>query len=312
MSKLYMDADELLASIKLRGAVPLAQISFQDSDLLNFASEEIDLKIVPSILAVREEFYVTTETIPLVTGQSNYKIPYRAIGGRVRFVYFQGSDGSLQPLAQVAMERLTEYEASNFAQQNSGFFLQNDELIILPPITGTTSGSLVVKYYMKPNKIVETSRGARVTQISGNAITVDSVPTNITPGSEVDFIQSLPNHRTKGYDVLVSTVPNSSTITFASGVPTDLSVGDYICSAGETVIPQVPSELQVMVAQAVICRVLEAIGDTQGLSNATAKLQEMEAKLLTLIDSRVEAPGRKAVNTNTFIHNRRRLRRWKS
>lgn len=314
MSKLYMDSDELLASIKLRAAVPLAQISFEDSDLLNFASEEIDLKVVPSVLAVREEFYVTTETIPLVSGQSNYTIPYRAIGGKVRFVYLQSSDGTVKPLAQIPMEHIPQYQASSFAYQNAGFYLQSDELILLPPVTGQTTGSLVIKYYMKPNKVVESSRGGTITAIDTGAgvITLDAVPSNISAGTEIDLIQSKSNHKTKGYDIPVlaaNTTTKMITIDPAD-IPDDLAVGDVMCSAGESTIPQVPSELQVMVAQAVACRVLEAIGDTQGLVNATAKLQDMEAKLLNVIDSRVEAPGKKIVNTNSFINNRRRIKRW--
>lgn len=309
-----MDSDELLASIKLRAAVPLAQISFEDSDLLNFASEEIDLKVVPSVLAVREEFYVTTETIPLVSGQSNYSIPYRAIGGKVRFVYLQSSDGTVKPLAQIPMEHIPEYQQSSFAYQNAGFYLQSDELILLPPVTGQTTGSLVIKYYMKPNKVVETSRGGAITAINTTTgeITLDNVPANITTGSEIDMIQSKSNHKTKGYDITVISANTTTKVVTVDplDIPTELVIGDIICTAGESTIPQVPSELQVMVAQAVACRVLEAIGDTQGLVNATAKLQDMEAKLLNVIDSRVEAPGRKIVNINSFINNGRRIRRW--
>lgn len=314
MSKLYMDSNELLNSIKLRAAVPLAQISFTDSDLLNFATEEIELKVMPSVLAVREEFYVTTETIPLVANQSNYKIPYRAIGGKVRFVYLQSSDTTIQPLAQIAMEHLPNYQQSSFAYQNSGFYLQGDELILLPPITGAVSGNLVIKYYLKPNQVVETSRGAQITQINTTTgdITVDSVPSNIAAMTEVDFIQSKSNHKTKAYDIMLNAANSTTKVINVnpSDIPSDLEVGDFICSAGETVIPQVPSELQVMVAQAVACRILESIGDTQNLANASAKLQEMEAKLLNVIDSRVEAPSRKIVNTNSFIGGQRRIRRW--
>lgn len=314
MSKLYMDSDDLLNSIKLRAAVPLAQISFTDTDLLNFATEEMELKVVPSVLSVREEFYVTTESIPLVANQSNYKIPYRAIGGKVRFVYLQSSDATIKPLAQIAMERLPEYQQSSFAYQNSGFYLQSDELILLPPITGAVSGSLIMKYYMKPNRVVETSRGAQITSINTTTgdIVVDAIPANLATGTEIDFIQSKSNHKTKGFDLVLNsanTVTKTLNIT-PSEIPADLVVGDFVCTAGETVIPQVPSELQVMVAQAVACRVLESIGDTQGLANATAKLQEMESKLFNIIDSRVEAPGRKAVNSNSLISTARRNRRW--
>jgi hypothetical protein len=92
-----------------------------------------------------------------------------------------------------------------------------------------------------------------------------------------------------------------------SDIPERLSVGDWICLAGETVIPQIPSDLHVMLAQAVACRVLEAIGDSQGLQNAAAKLQEMEQKLFNVIDSRLESPGRKCIPLNGLLRpNRRR------
>jgi hypothetical protein len=314
MGKLYKDSDELLTSIKVRAAVPLAQASFSDDDLLNFATEEIELKVVPSVLSVREEFYVTTATIPLEANKSNYKIPYRSIGGRVRFVYMRQSntDATAYPLAQIPLENLPIYQDNTFAYQYSGFYLQNDELVILPPIKGGVSGQLIIHYYMKPNKVVPMSRGAKIIAIDTTTgeIQVDEVPANIAANEEVDFIQAKSNHKTKGFDVLVTAVNvNAGLISVnPNDIPTGLEVGDFICSAGETVIPQVPSELQVMVAQAVACRVLEAIGDTQGLANANAKLQEMETKLLPIIDARVEAPGRKVVNTNSFIRNRRYIK----
>jgi hypothetical protein len=289
--------------------IPVAQNSFSDADLLSFATEEMRLKVVPSVLSVREEFYVTDYSTPLVANQSNYKIPYRAIGGRVRFVYLRQSDNTVAPLAQLPIEDIIEYQSVVYSYQNSGFYIQNDELVVLPAIVGATSGSLSLKYYLKPNDIVELSRGAQITAIDRNSgqITVASTPSNIAVNTEIDMIGSTGNFKTKGIDIPVlnvNTVTKIITIDPVS-IPSDLQVGDYLCTAGESVIPQVPAELQVMLAQAVACRVLEALGDTAGLQNANAKLTEMEGKLLTVIDSRVEAPSRKATNRNSFFRNRR-------
>ena len=309
-----MTTTDLLTSIKSRAAIPLSQATFSDTDLLNFATEELNLKVLPSVLAVREEFYVTEATVAMVNGQSNYKIPYRAVGNKVRFVYLMQSDTQAKPLAQLPMESLVDYKASSFAYQEAGFYLQNDEIIILPPVSGALSASLRFKYYMRPNNVVALSRGAQITSIDTNTgiITVASVPSNITVNSQIDFIGSTGNFKTKGFDIIASGVSTSSkTITVSSlSIPSDLQVGDYICTAGESVIPQIPTELHVMLAQAVACRVLEAIGDTPGLANANAKLTEMEQKLLSIIDSRVEAPGRKVQNRNSFFRNNRFVRRW--
>lgn len=309
MAKLSMNSSDLLASIKSRAMIPTAQNAFSDSDLLNFATEELNLKLVPSILSVREEFYVTDSSVPLVPNQSNYKIPYRAIGGKLRFVYLIQSDNSVAALAQLPIEDIMEYQSSIYAYQNSGFYVQNDEIVILPAITGSATGDIRFKYYMKPNSVVELSRGAKITSIDRNTgeLGVDALPNNIASGSEIDFIGSTGNFKTKGFDIEAvgaNTVTKIVTVATAN-IPSDLQVGDYICTAGESVIPQIPAELQVMLAQAVACRVLEAIGDTAGLQNANAKLTEMEGKLLTVIDSRVEAPGRKVTNRNSFFRNRR-------
>ena len=51
-----------------------------------------------------------------------------------------------------------------------------------------------------------------------------------------------------------------------------------------------------VLAQRVAQRVLEALGDTEGLNNATAKIAEMENKLTTMLDNRVEVAPRKVVN----------------
>lgn len=305
MAKLYMNTSDLLASIKSRAMIPVSQNSFSDTDLLNFATEELNLKLVPSILAVREEFYVTETSLPLVANQSAYKIPYRAIGGKVRFIYMNTGDDRVKPLAQLPMEDLMEYQASSYSCQDAGFYVQNDEIVILPNISGAVNGSVVFKYYLKPNSTVLLSRGAKISEINTTTgeITTETVPTNITVNSEIDFIGCTGNFKNKGFDIMTSAVSSASRIITVdpSDIPSDLQVGDYICTAGESVIPQVPAELHVMLAQAVACRVLEALGDTQGLTNASAKLAEMEQKLLNVIDGRVEAPGRKITNRNSFF-----------
>lgn len=316
----YMNSDDLLASIKLRAAVPISQISFEDTDLLRFAQEEIELKIVPSILAVKEEFYVRTVEIPLVANQNSYEIPYRAIGNKVRSVFYQQRPGTLINLALIPIELISNYQTNTFPYQFSGFFLENDHITLVPQIGSNPTGSLVLRYYLKPNTLVEMNRAvyirsidrtSGVIEVSNGATDANTVPSNINMNSLVDFIRAKPINKTYDFDVSpVSINATAGTITFnPDDIPEGLEVGDWICSAGETVIPQVPSDLHVMVAQAVACRVLESLSDTQALQNATAKLQEMEQKLLNVIDTRVESPFRKVVVPNSTLLKSRVYRR---
>jgi hypothetical protein len=79
--------------------------------------------------------------------------------------------------------------------------------------------------------------------------------------------------------------------------------------AGESCIPNVPTELHAILAQRVACRVLEAIGDTQSLQNANSKLQEMEGKAGVILDSRVEGAVHKVVNRGVLRNIRGRFSR---
>jgi hypothetical protein len=83
-------------------------------------------------------------------------------------------------------------------------------------------------------------------------------------------------------------------------IPVELEVGDYMPLAGQTMVPNVPTELHMILAQRVAQRVMEALGDTEGLSNATAKVAEMEDKMSTMMTSRVEGAPRKVVNRSSM------------
>ena len=316
----YMNSDELIRSVKIRAAVPISQITYSEEDILRFAQEEIEMKMLPNILAVKEEFYVIEEDVPLVSNKADYDIPYRAIGGKIRSVFYKQTSGYLLQLANIPIENLNLYQTNNFPFQFAGIVLQNDQIKLVPSIGVNPVGSLIMRYYLRPNNLVLMSRGARVKTIDrttgivtvaiGNT-TTSAVPANITSGSQIDFIKAKPSHKTYDFDITpIAVNTGSGTITFnPSDIPEQLAVGDWICSAGETVIPQIPSELHSMLAQAVACRVLESLTDTQALQNATAKLQEMEQKLLSVIDTRVESPGRKVVNTNSMLNKGRLFRR---
>lgn len=149
-------------------------------------------------------------------------------------------------------------------------------------------------------------------------ITLDQVPANITGGSYTDFLQTNGGHRTYGYDILLPTNSVSgNTIllpTVSFPVPTaaqlinngpDLingfTVGDYIASANECIIPQIPSDLHNGLAERVCARILAAMGDQQGLANVNAKIQEIDARQGTLLDNRDEGNIKKVTARHSLL-----------
>lgn len=84
----WMTSSDLINSVKRKISLPTFQNSTSDQDILDFASEELLISQVPSILSVHEEYYVYTQDVALVPQKTKYPIPERAIGIKLRDVFF--------------------------------------------------------------------------------------------------------------------------------------------------------------------------------------------------------------------------------
>ena len=77
-------ADRILAGVKRRAIVPTNQVTLDDDDILDLIDDVIKIHAVPLIDSVNGEYFVTSELTAITAGQSNYSIPYRAIGRVLR------------------------------------------------------------------------------------------------------------------------------------------------------------------------------------------------------------------------------------
>lgn len=296
-----MNSTELITSIKRRASIPESQATFEDTDFLELATEEQNIGLVPSVLSVHEEYFVYEQTVSLVTGTLRYAIPYRAIGNKLRDLTYVDAQGNEYPTIKVSQEDSLETFA--FDTNPLRYKIQAGNVVLLVSPNTTLTGSLKFYYYLRPNSIVLLSRGAQITAIDTGTgdITVDSVPTHFTTSLLYDFNRSKPDHHILSFDKSVTSILGT-TITFdTDDIPSDLEVGDYICQSGETVIPNIPTDLHVVLTHRAAARCLEALGASQDLQNANVKLAEMEQKTGTLIDNRVESQPTKILNRNSFL-----------
>jgi len=314
----YYTTDTLIEQIKRKAMLPTNQSTFTEEDFLAFANEEMKVGILPSVLSVHEEFYVFTETVPVVQNKSSYAIPSRAVGGRLRDIFWQDENGNLVEMARIAPEDKSIYQRSSIGTSFIFFYVENNNIVVTPPIQSNASGNFVFTYFIRPNELVSEDRIAVISNIARDEIagtitfTVDGVPSLFSVTTRLDLLQSKPGHKTRNIDLLATSINQTNkTITFLSaGIDSEVEVGDHIALAGECMIPQCPSDLHPVLAQRCAARCLEALGDTQGLSNANSKLQEMEVKSFALIDNRVEGAPKKVVNNRGLLGRSRLNRRW--
>ncbi len=86
-----------------------------------------------------------------------------------------------------------------------------------------------------------------------------------------------------------------NTITVAT-LPTGLVVGDWICPAEMSCVPQIPYDMFPLLAQRGVIRCLESLGDTQNLQIAERKYQDMAVDFARTVSPRIEGTRKCLVN----------------
>jgi hypothetical protein len=306
MAQLYFTSTDLLASIKRRASVPSSQNLFTDEDLLAFANEEIDIGLVPSIMRLHEDYLLYIQNVPFISGVRSYELPERAIGNKLRDVYFKTSDNNRVETTRINVEDISNYNGTYYNNRMFTYYLLNNTLEMLPNQT-PGNGTLEFYYYIRPNRLVKTDRTAEIRSIdrTTGVITLKTVPTVFSTTELFDLVSSKSPHKTLLIDMPILNMNTTlKTVTVdPTLIPTTLRVGDFLNLAKETSIPQVPSDLHAILAHRVAMRCLEAMGDNEGLSIANAKLQEMEDRTGNLIDNRVEGSPQKVINRNGILRN---------
>lgn len=272
---------DLLSSVKVRAMLPDASTgSLSSANLLNLATEELHIAIVPMILSVREKYYETYKDTALTANVAAIAIPTRAIGGVLSTVQYLYNNGvyQLQPIDPNSIN------TTNTGLSPASFYFQNNDVIIYPT-PNTTQGTVRQRYYQRPSRLEQTSNCAQVTSFDAVGLTVTcggGVPSTWASGTVLDFIPQAIPYTPYGLDS-ASIGVSGSVISF-SALPSAIAVGDWVAPAEYTPIPEVPFEFFAVLAQATACKALEAVGDLQNLGFAQQKLQayfEAAVKLLT-------------------------------
>lgn len=283
---------QLISKIKTGGMIPTSQGTFTDARFVEMLNRELSEVIIPSIREVREEYFVSFSDVTIISGQKKYDIPTRAIGASLRDVLFVDSNGQeLRSLPLLDVDQLTSPVNSFVGRRREGFFLESNKVVLTElPNTGEL---LRLKFYQRPNQLVEITSCSQITSIDNATDVTISGTTSLTTGDIVDVIQDQPHFNSLDIDQTITVV--GSTITFTA-VPSDTVVGDWICLAGESPVPQIPVEYHNVLVQSVIVKILEALGDFDGMEAAEAKLRQIKNSALSLITPRVTGEPKKIVN----------------
>jgi hypothetical protein len=263
------------------GALSPNQAGLQSSDFLNIANL-VTMVLTAELNGSREEYLIYTDAIPVVVGQSHYRIPYRALNSTIRHLWFEYTDSRYR-LFPKEIEFIDAYGV-NFQGQPDSFYLQGNDIVLLP--TPSIAGTLQVAYPMRPNLLVDVTTCQQAISISGNTVTVANIPLNFVSGIKYDVVDNMSGNSVVLYDLVGTVNTSNKTISF----PADLSKvqpGFWICQAGQTPTPNLPEEGHPLLLESCILRVEMLRGNKTRIANSSAIVADARKAWDRLLNNRV-------------------------
>lgn len=307
-----LTGNKLVESVRNRAMIPNDTSVYTDQNILDIANEEIDVQLLDKLLTLHEEHLTVHIDVPR-NDNGVYDIPYRSVGNKIRDVVMING-GNQYELSQISIGELPDYSYDNstYSSGMDKFYVESNQIKFINP---TRSYDTVrIYFYIRPSVLTKTEKSAVITSITSDAtdttFTFSSIPNDFASTAIFDIVGSRSPNRIKGWDLQVSEVNtslkyvkfNNSDVEDILG---DIRVGDYVCQAEESPVPNLPTEMHPLLAQLTAVHILEALGDSEGLANAERRLNKMNKSVMELVDDRVELAPKKIRPRNGVLNEAR-------
>lgn len=185
--KPYYTSDDIVAAVQRKIAIPLNQRTFVPEDILAFGNEEMMISQVPDILIYHQEYFVHTENVTLLPNVTRYPIPDRALGQKLRDLFYVDTNGNLYEMTRVNSNDKAYWQretaTTNLMQK---YYIEGNDIVLAPQNISSPTGSLQFSYFLRPNQLVPNARAATAQSffkeivldnasiVAGDTITIDS------------------------------------------------------------------------------------------------------------------------------------------
>lgn len=303
--------DALIEKLKTRGTIPTSQSLFLPADFVDIMSDVMHDTVVPAIVSVREEYFVTYTDQAIVANQAAYRIPIRAVGGMLRDVVLVNSAGT-----EISIPRLDpesqKSSPSIVSQSTYGFKLRGDEVVLIPT-PGSANGDSVRFYYeRRPNNLILQAQAAKILTFSTvtKIVGIDATPSNFAVTDTFDIIRPDPIFSSVGDDIALTTLSGTN-LTFTAALPSGIAANQWIAEAGFSPVPQIPYEAGLWLVHEALCATMEGMADNAGLTNARKKADRLKENFLKIITPRVHGSPQKIVQRSGVFDYSRVGGRWR-
>jgi hypothetical protein len=276
----------LLAAIRRRAASESATATgTADADLLSYADEELQATLLPLLLQSGGDNLLPQFDYEVSTTASTaaYRLPYRAAFNRVREVALVYS-GQVENLSQASLDEVEEWSTTATGKPEA-YYVRGAKVVLLP--TPDAAYTLRISYAHRPSRLVAST--LTVATVSGTAVTT-SAAHGFSASSSLDYIKA-----SSPFDVLsIDNAPSAasgSSITLSAAIA-DLAVGDYVVTAGNSPVPQIPAELHPALVDLAVAHLLKARGFLNEAAAWRESVAEKVAQAVAALSPRVDGEPR--------------------
>jgi hypothetical protein len=249
--------------MKRRGFVPSSISGFSQQDFLDAVTEEIESYILPKLVKANSKHLLRTEDQSITANQSQYRVPARCANNGIYSVWLVNSSNGFDRLEEIDPGDVPKTGITLNAN-TPRFYAWEGPFLTLYPTPIATAGTLRIKYQVRPSKLVLVTAVGTITgtPVAGaSTVTVGSASPSSTSGP-FDIVRGTGAFEHLGIDLAGSRA--STTITLTAGVPAvpNLPVaGDYVCNAGESPVPQLPTGLHLPAALRGVASIISSKGN---------------------------------------------------
>lgn len=320
----------LIQSIQRNTLLPASQATYTQADMLALLNEALQSEVIPYILSLAENYFVTTVQIPIIQSSSTayvqasagsagpnvaYQLPPDAIGKKLVNVSVVTAQGIMLTLPQV-----TPWQIGSQVSYTTGCFTQGDLLYLFPAAAYSSLVTIQLTYPQAPLALCDDTgtpaagepSSAEVGNVAVDTfgkptgvITVNgTLPSSFTVGAVVNFVSGQPQFRTtaaaaitniSGFQLTVDPV----VLTDAQGRAT-VNVGDWVANVGYAPFLQLPVEARNLVTQAAIVKILEGLGDNKS-ATADGRYKAMKLAAASLLSPRIDDSPKTLTSSNRGI-----------
>lgn len=275
-------------------SLPNIENRFSNSTLLELANDEIQSTVLPWIFSLREDYLISSQEYDLTTITNGIiDFPQPSSGRTLKDIWVSEDGKAYRPLQRIGLDEAWRYNEEEVDIPHA-FSLQGNNIYLHRKPSVNTKGTLRLYYHTLPNTLVSINRGISIASLSGDdTIVTAQVPTFMTSGSTVDIIYNNPDYQVflRGQTISSTT---ATTITLSGYSPTNtlsdagFAPGLIVCLEGETIETPLPIEVNQLLIQAVIIRVLESMNAAQQLSLALERFARLKTQLRDILTPRSE------------------------